>query len=55
MITTAESPYPPDSCGNPVAEFLDMFWVGRRPIELGSSLGRNGALIEQEDFGEIVA
>ncbi|MFZ1114625.1 MAG: hypothetical protein WAN44_02230 [Propionibacteriaceae bacterium] len=27
----------------------------RRPIELGSSLDRDGALIEQQDFGEIFA
>jgi hypothetical protein len=39
----------------PVAEFLDKSWVGRRPVELISSLGRDGALIEQQDFGEIVA
>ena len=31
----------------PVAELLDESWVGWRPIELGSSLGRDGALIEQ--------
>jgi hypothetical protein len=39
----------------PVAEFLDESWAGWRPIELGSSLGRGGALIEQEDFGEVIA
>jgi hypothetical protein len=38
-----------------VAEFLDKSWVGRRPIELGSSLGRVGALIEQQDFGKVLA
>jgi hypothetical protein len=38
-----------------VAELVDECWMGRMPAELGSSLGRVGALIEQEDFGEIVA
>jgi hypothetical protein len=38
-----------------VAEFLDESWVGWRPIELGSSLGRDGALVEEEDFSEVVA
>jgi hypothetical protein len=31
----------------PIAELLDESWVGWGPIELGSSLGRGGALIEQ--------
>ena len=38
-----------------LAEFLDESWVGRGPVELGASFGRGGALIEQEDFGEVVA
>jgi hypothetical protein len=38
-----------------VAEFFDKSWVGRRPIEFGSSLGSDGALIEQQDFGQVVA
>ena len=29
--------------------------MGRRPVELGPSPGRVGALIEQQDFGEVVA
>src|SRR4051812_26794688 len=36
-------------------ELVDQPRVGRMPIELGSSLRRVGALIEQEDLGEIVA
>jgi hypothetical protein len=31
----------------PVAKLLDESWVGWRPIKLGSSLGRDGSLIEQ--------
>jgi hypothetical protein len=29
--------------------------MGRTPPELGASLGRVGRLIEQQDFGEVVA
>src|SRR4051794_29980588 len=39
----------------PLAELFGESWMGRTPIELGSSLGRVGALIEQEDLGEVVA
>src|SRR6185503_12753668 len=39
----------------PVAELLDESRTGWAPIEVGSRLGRVGALVEQEDFGEIVA
>jgi hypothetical protein len=50
---------PPDSSASvaitPVAELLDKSWVGRRPIELGSSIGRDGPLIEQQDFGKVLA
>ena len=38
-----------------MAELLDESRTGRTPIEVGSRLGRVGALVEQEDFGEIVA
>jgi hypothetical protein len=38
-----------------VAELVDQCWMGRGPVELGSGLHRVGALIEQEDLGEIVA
>jgi len=38
-----------------VAELLDESRTGRTPTELASRLGRIGALVEQEDFGEIVA
>jgi hypothetical protein len=37
-----------------VAEVLDKSWVGWRPIGLGSGLGRGHALIDQENFGEVV-
>ena len=52
---SAESPCPQLVAITPVAELLYKSWMGRRPIELGSSLGRDGALIDQEDLGEIVA
>src|SRR4051794_6088129 len=39
----------------PVAELVDEPRMGRRPIELASGPGGAGALIEQEDFGEVVA
>jgi hypothetical protein len=38
-----------------MAEFVGEPWVGWLPVELGPSLGRLGALIEQQDCGEIVA
>ncbi len=37
-----------------VAELVDQSWMGRRPIELVPSLGRECALIEQEDSGEVL-
>ena len=47
MITDAGVALSPLVAVTPVAELLDESWVGWRPIELGSSLGRGGALIEQ--------
>src|SRR6516162_5301271 len=38
-----------------VAELVGECGVGRVPAEFGSGLGRASTLIEQEDFGEIVA
>jgi hypothetical protein len=36
-------------------KLVDESWVGWRPTEVGSSLGGIGALVEQKDFGEVVA
>src|SRR5436190_11434633 len=36
-----------------LAKFLDEPWFRRSPVKLDSRLGRDGALIEQQDRGEI--
>src|SRR5690348_2552904 len=38
-----------------VAEFLDERRVRRLPVQIRSGLGRDRALVEQEDLGEVVA
>jgi hypothetical protein len=39
----------------PVPELVGQRGMGRMPSELGSGFGGVGALVEQEDFGEVVA
>src|SRR6266702_1548233 len=39
----------------PVAELVGKRWMGRMPAELGPGPGRVGALVEQQDLGEVVA
>jgi hypothetical protein len=39
----------------PVAQLIDESRMGRMPVELGPRLGCVGALIEQQDFGEVFA
>jgi hypothetical protein len=38
-----------------MAELVDKRRMGRIPAEFGPGLGRAGALIEEQDFGEVVA
>lgn len=38
-----------------VAELVGERRMGRMPAELGPGPGRVGALVEQQDFGEVVA
>ena len=38
-----------------MAEVVDQPWTGRLPTQFVTGLLRNGALIEKQDLGEIVA
>ena len=48
-------PLPAPTSGSSHCGTLQQVLVVRTPAELGSSLGGVGALIEEEDLGEIVA
>jgi hypothetical protein len=45
FVSKSGGPHP--TCVTPVAELVDQSWMGRGPIKLVSSLGRECALIEQ--------